>query len=108
MAKKTFREYPEYYFKLLENFTTDSKDMVLDGTWAEAIYVRHDLRRFFIALSTAASEDPYAARLSNITRDIVLIVEPPHVAREAPAKLYVKMNPLAKMMMKGNPPEESS
>ncbi len=103
MAKKTFRDYPELYFKVLEDFTTKGEDLVLDGTYAEAVYSRHDLHRFFKALATAAIEDPYAARLSNIARDITLIVEPPHAARESPAKLYVRMNPLAKMMMKHSP-----
>ena len=106
MAKKTFKEYSEYYFKVVENFTSDGKDMVLDGTYSEAVYVRHELHRFFKAISVAAPEDPYAARLFNITRDITLMIDPPHTAREASAKLYVKMNPLAKMMMQSSPPKE--
>jgi len=108
MPRKTFRDYPELYFKVIENFAANGEDLVLDGTYAEAVYSRHDLHRFFKVLAAAATEDSYAARLSNITRDITLIVEPPHAARGSPAKLYVKMNPLAKMMMKHNPPGESS
>ena len=102
-TRKTFRDYPELYFKVLENFSINGEDLVLEGTYAEAVYSRHDLHRFFKALAAAAAEDPEAARFSNITRDITLIVEPPHAARESPAKLYVRMNPLAKMMMKHSP-----
>ncbi len=111
MAKKrtvkTFKDYPDNYFKIIDNFEKNGEDLVLEATYAEAVYARHDLHRFFKSLSRAAEEDAYAARLANIARDITLIVIPPHAAREAPAKFYVKMNPLAKMMMKSSPPKET-
>ncbi len=108
MAKRTFRDYPEHYYTVLEDFSAKGKDFVMDGTYAEAIYTRHDLHRFFKALSAAAPNDPHAARLSNITRDIIITIEPPHTTRESPAKLYVKMNPLAKVMRGYNSQEKGS
>jgi hypothetical protein len=103
MARKHYKDYPDNYFKMLDNFTTSGEDVILDLKYSEAVYTRHDLHRFFKALSFASESDPYAAKLSNITRDIVLVIEPPHAVREAPARLCIKMNPMAKMLMKSRP-----
>ncbi len=104
MAKRKYKDYPEAYFTVIEKFSTNGEDTVLDDTYAAVVYTRHDLHRFFKAISLAADEgDTYAAGLGNILRDIVMIIEPPHAERTAPAKLIVRLNPMAKMVMMRNP-----
>jgi len=103
MAKANWKDYPENYFNVVEKFAREGEDVVLKDTYAAVSYVRHDLHRFFKALSLAAENDPLAAQLSNITRDIILIIEPPHANREDPAKLIIKMNPLAKALLQHKP-----
>ncbi len=103
MTKKNYRDYPESYFDIVERFGKNGEDMVLEDTYAAVSYVRHDLHRFFKALSLAAEGDPYAANLSNIIRDINLIIEPPHAKREDQAKLVVKVNPMTKALLKHKP-----
>lgn len=103
MPKANWKDYPDTYFTVVEKFARDGEDIVLEDTYAAVSYTRHDLHRFFKALSYAAEDDPHAAKLSNITRDILLIVEPPHAKREAPAKLIIRVNPLTKAMMQHKP-----
>lgn len=103
MPKKNYKDFPENYFKVLEKFSKNGEDVVLRDNYAAVCYVRHDLHRFFKALSVASTEDRYAADLSNITRDIILVVEPTHAGREDPAKLILKMNPMTKAILQGSP-----
>lgn len=100
---KGWKDYPETYFTVVEKFAREGEDVVLEDTYAAASYTRHDLHRFFTALSLAAESDPLAAKLSNITRDILLIIEPPHTKRESPAKLIIRLNPLTKAMIQHKP-----
>ena len=103
MTKRNYKDYPENYFNVVEKFARNGEDVVLEDTYAAIAYVRHDLHRFFKALSVAAESDRYAADLSNIIRDIILIIEPPHANREDPAKLIIKVNPLAKAILQHKP-----
>ncbi len=103
MPKANWKDYPESYFNVVEKFAREGEDIVLEDTYAAVSYVRHDLHRFFKALSFAAENDPLAAKLSNITRDILLIIEPPHTKRESPAKLVIKVNPMTKAIMQHKP-----
>ena len=104
MAKKEYRDYPENYFHIIEKFKTDGEDIVLEDTFAALSYARHDLHRFFNALQIASrAGDGFATDLANITRDMVLILEPPHAKRTSMAKLIVKVNPLTRAVLRSNP-----
>ena len=103
MTKRNYKDYPENYFAVVEKFAKNGEDVVLEDTYASVCYVRHDLHRFFKALSLAAETDRYAADLSNIIRDMILILEPPHAKREDPAKLIIKVNPLTKALLQHKP-----
>ena len=103
MAKRNYKDYPEAYFTVVEKFSTSGEDTILEDNYAAVVYTRHDLHRFFKAISVAAEDDTYAAKLANIIRDIVMIIEPPHAERTAPAKLIVRLNPMAKMILLRNP-----
>ena len=103
MTKRNYKDYPENYFNVVEKFARNGEDVVLEDTYAAISYVRHDLHRFFKALSIAAESDRYAADLSNIIRDIILIIEPPHANREDPAKLVIKVNPMTKALLQHKP-----
>jgi len=103
MTKRNYKDYPENYFNVVEKFARNGEDVVLEDTYAAISYVRHDLHRFFKALSLAAESDRYAADLSNIIRDIILIIEPPHAKREDPAKLVIKVNPMTKALLQHKP-----
>ncbi len=103
MPKANWKDYPEAYFTVVEKFAREGEDVVLEDTYAAVSYTRHDLHRFFKALSYAAEDDPLAAKLSNITRDIVLIVEPPFAKRESPAKLIIRVNSLTKALLRHKP-----
>lgn len=103
MPKANWKDYPETYFTVVEKFAREGEDIVLEDTYAAVSYTRHDLHRFFKALSLAAEDEPVAAKLSNIARDILLIIEPPHAKRESPAKLIIRVNPLTKAMMQHKP-----
>lgn len=100
---KGYKDYPENYFKVVEKFSKEGEDIVLEDTYAAVAYVRHDLHRFFKAVSLEAETDKYAATLSNIIRDMVLMLEPVYANREDPAKLIIKVNPLAKATLLHKP-----
>lgn len=107
MAKKPYEDYPENYFKVLENFATNQDNVELHMTFSEATSTRHSLHRFFKALSTAYVKDKYAAKLAGIARDIVITIDPSWAKdRTTSATLSLRMNPLAKMVMKSNPTRE--
>ena len=103
MAKKDYKNYPDAYFTVIEKFSTSGEDVVLEDTYGAVAYTRHDLHRFFKAIYAAPEDDRYAADLANTLRDIVLIVEPPHAKRTDPAKLIVRLNPMAKAILMRNP-----
>lgn len=103
---KDYKDYPETYFKVVENFKEFGEDVVIKATYSEVAYVRHDLHRFFKALAYAAKEesDRYAGELTNVVRDMILTLDPPHAKRGDAAKLIVKVNPMTKMLLRHNPP----
>lgn len=104
MAKKEYKNYPDNYFNIIEKFRTDGEDIIIEDTFGALSYARHDLHRFFKALSIAAhAGDGFATDLCNITRDMVLILEPPHAKRTDMAKLIVKVNPLTRAVLRSNP-----
>ncbi len=100
---KNYKDYPESYFHVVEKFARTGEDVVLDDTYRAASFVRHDLNRFFKALSLAAQTDRHASDLSNIIRDIVLVIEPPHAKGGDPARLIVKVNPMTKAILQHKP-----
>ena len=103
MTKRNWKDYPEAYFDVVEKFERNGEDIVLKDTYAAVSYVRHDLHRFFKALSIAAEDDPHAARLSNVVRDMLLIIEPPHAGRKDPAELIIKVHPMTKAILQHKP-----
>jgi len=104
MTKRDYTSYPENYFNIIEKFKREGNDVVVYGTYGALSYARHDMHRFYVALRTAAATgDRHAAKLANITRDMVLIIEPPYAGRGDKAKLIVKVNPMTKAILESNP-----
>lgn len=105
--KKDWRNYPENYFKIVEQFRDTGEDVILEEKWTTLSYVRHDFNRFVKSIYLAAREgDQYAANLANVTRDMFLVLEPHYGDKDTPARLIVKMHPVAKAVLIHNPPGE--
>ena len=97
---KSYKEYPDYHFRILKDFR-DGKSMVsVAMTRAEAFTNRHQLYRFFKALGVAALDgDPLADRLSKISKTLII-----HVVT-SPSTLLIKINPLSAALGDFSPSE---
>jgi len=87
---RTFAEYPEGYFKILDHFAATGQRLEVPGNRREIFSLRRDLYRFFRTLNEAYTTDPYAASLSDAAKEVILRIEPSKGDPTTPSKLIVE------------------
>lgn len=96
---RTYKEYPEAYFKILDHFVVSKEPFSLELEYGEALTRQRDLYRFFSTLHGAAADgDKFATPLSNMARDLVISRVPGRARSGERIRLIIKMNPLVLAM----------
>jgi len=105
-SARTFSEYPEGYFRILDHFIATGQKIEIPGIRRDIFSLRRDLYHFFRALSAAYTEDPYAASLSDAAKEIILRVEPTKGEPTTPSKLIVEKRIEINISFDTNPPSD--
>ncbi len=92
--KKTAKEYPPSYFKILEFFSDGRDEVSVTMTYREAASRRHHFYTFFRALAREYTKDAYIAKMSDIANTVVISVNPATARKNDPVTLLFSINPL--------------
>lgn len=99
--QKTFREFPDSYFEMLERFETSSSDQVFKGTYRELSSLRHNLYRFFKAIQREIDEgrsDEYVLTLLKLKRNISISLLPSRAKAEEETTLRIHVETLTRVL----------
>lgn len=93
--RRTYKDFNENYFRVLEHFISTSEPLVTLLPFREASSSRRDFYRFFESLSVQYnSGDSYADMLSDITRRIIVSIIPGKADQDEEVKFTVKLHPM--------------
>ncbi len=99
--QKTYKEYPDSYFEMLEHFQTSSEDWVVERSFRELSSLRHRLYRFFKALQeevVAGRADEYVLGLLKVKRNLSVSLLPVRAKGEEPAVLRIQLETLTSVL----------
>ena len=95
MSKKSYSDYPDRFFEVLEHFKSSDHPLHHPMIYREAISTRHSFYRFLAAIRQAADDgDGYAKQLREIAKKLSVAVTPAHAEPETSTDLCVYVNPL--------------
>lgn len=99
--QKTFREFPDSYFELLEGFEASSEDRKMSGTYRELSSLRHNLYRFFKAIQREVDEgraDEFVLGLLQTKRNLSISLLPAKAEPEEEAVLRIHIETLMRAL----------
>lgn len=99
--QRTFREYPDSYFELLESFEDSSTDRKVKGTYRELSSLRHNLYRFFKAIQReidGGRSDEFVLKLWKAKRNISISLLPAKAEAEEKAVLRIHVETLTRVL----------
>jgi len=100
LKKKTSRDYPESYFKILEFFSHGKdENMSVKMLYNQAVSRRHHFYRFCRALADDYGKDHYLTRMSNIANTIVVSINPSKAKASDEVEIIFSVNPLELALM---------
>lgn len=100
---KTYKDYPKYYFTVLEHFQDSSEEITIKGTWGELTSTRHSINRFFQAIAREVGSDPNALQLYRTAEKVRISLSPGRANYSDPATMTIKLDVLYKAMMDAAP-----
>lgn len=92
--KKSAREYPTSYFKILELFSEGQNEVTISMTYREAASRRHHFYTFFRALARDYTKDSYIAKMSDIANTVIISLSPSSARKNEKVELLFSLNPL--------------
>ena len=93
--KKTSRDYPESYFKILQFFAEyREEDKSVKMSYREASSRRHHFYRFVKALADDYGKDSYLTKMSNVANTIVISIDPAKAKPNDEVTITFSVNPL--------------
>lgn len=102
--QRTFREYPDSYFEMLEKFETSSEEQVFEGNYRELSSLRHNLYRFFKAIQReidGGGSDEFVLNLLRLKRNISISLLPARAEAEEKAVLRIHVETLTRVLKGG-------
>ncbi len=99
--QRTFREFPDSYFDLLEGFGESTEDKKIPGTYRELSSLRHNLYRFFKAIQREVDEgrgDEFVLNLLKLKRNLSISLVPSKAEPEEPALLRIHVETLTRAL----------
>jgi hypothetical protein len=99
--QRTFREYPDSYFEMLEKFETSSEEQMFEGNYRELSSLRHNLYRFFKAIQREVDEgksDEFVLNLLRLKRNISISLLPARAKAEEKAVLRIHVETLTRVL----------
>lgn len=93
---KSYKDFPPYYFTLLEHFVSDNSEQVFTLPARDAYSRRSDFHRFKKSLCVGADGgDTYAEYLYDIFQTLIISIRPGKARDDEPVQLVIYLDPLA-------------